>query len=151
MTTAQQYLNDTRERTGVKVTVTHLVIKALAEGLARCPTLNGKIVLGDYIPSSTVDIGCLVVLEREEGSQRVRRLVRAALCLRVARVLSLYLQASDLGNVCIREANTKSVVAIAEELSVKANKVRSGNDKDFEKSKPLLKLMPTWAIRAIVK
>jgi hypothetical protein len=60
-------------------------------------------------------------------------------------------QGTDLGNVCIREANTKSVVAIAEELSVKANKVRSGNDKDFEKSKPLLKLMPTWVIRGIVK
>jgi pyruvate/2-oxoglutarate dehydrogenase complex dihydrolipoamide acyltransferase (E2) component len=71
MTTAQEYLNETRERTGVKVTVTHLAIKALAEGLARCPTLNGKIVLGDYIPSPTVDIGCLVVLEREEGNQRV--------------------------------------------------------------------------------
>jgi hypothetical protein len=40
---------------------------ALLQALARCPTLNGKIIMGDYIPSSSVDIGCLVVIDRDEG------------------------------------------------------------------------------------
>ena len=68
MVNAQQYLAELKERTGTKVTITHLVIKALAEGFARCPSLNGHLVMGDYIPASTVDIGCLVLLERNEGT-----------------------------------------------------------------------------------
>ena len=36
------------------------------QALARCPTINGHLVLGEFIPADTVDMGCLVAMERDE-------------------------------------------------------------------------------------
>ena len=63
MTRALRYLEELRGRSGEKVTVTHLVGKAIAEALRRAPTLNGRVRLGEYIPFDTVDIAFLVALE----------------------------------------------------------------------------------------
>lgn len=130
-TKALAYVAEKRRETSVKVTITHVAIKAVAEALARCPTINGHIVMGRYVPSSTVDIGCLVAMEREEGAAGSK--------------------ANDLANVTIRSAHLKSVVEIAQELAAGATRLRAGQDKDFEKSKPLMRLLPTWVLSRVVK
>ena len=60
-------------------------------------------------------------------------------------------QTNDLANVTIRGAHTKSIVEIAQQLAAGANKVRQGKDDDFEKSKPLLKALPTWVLNLVVR
>lgn len=47
---------------------------------------------------------------------------------------------ADLGNVKITDVDQKTVVDIANEVNAKAQKVRSGKDADFEKTKLTLKV-----------
>ena len=44
-----------------------LTLHAELQALARCPSINGHIIMGSFVPADTVDIGCLVAMEREEG------------------------------------------------------------------------------------
>lgn len=60
-------------------------------------------------------------------------------------------QTNDLANVTIRAAHTKSIVDIAKELQQRAIKLRTGKDDDFEKSKPLMRALPTWLLTKVVK
>ena len=118
-----KFMDHVLEKTGEKVTITHMVGKAVAMGLAKAPGLNGRIAWGTYIPHTTVDITYLVALQ--EGA--------------------------DLAKVKIAELDKKPVSAVATELRRKAEKLRKGEDSDFEKSKGMLKLLPVWLLRPIVK
>ena len=60
---ALAFLDKVRAQTGEKVTITHLVGRAVALALAQAPTLNGRIVWGAYRPFDTVDVAFLVALE----------------------------------------------------------------------------------------
>lgn len=121
-TQALAYLEYVKEKTGEKVTITHLVGRAVAEALKNAPGLNGRIVWGKYKPFETVAISFLVALE--EGK--------------------------DLAKAKVDQADTKSVSAIAKELRERAERLRQGKDSDFEKSKGLLRLLPTWLLRPLV-
>lgn len=121
-TDAVAYLDRVREETGQKITLTHFVGKAVALALAKAPGLNGYIRLGRYIPHDTVDIAFLVVI----GS------------------------GADLAKVKVEKADHKSLTELAGELSGAAERVRAGKDDAFEKSKGLLRLLPTWVLRPIV-
>lgn len=111
-----------REQTGEKLTVTHLVGKALAMGLAKTPGLNGRIVFGKFIPHETVDICFLVALE--EGA--------------------------DLSRVKISRCDQTSLVSLCQQLRASAEKLRQGKDPDFEKTKGVLRALPTFVIRPLV-
>ncbi len=60
-------------------------------------------------------------------------------------------QTNDLANVTIRAAHTKSIRDIALELQGTARELRDGKNADFEKSKPLMKSLPTWLLSLVVK
>jgi len=119
---ALRYLERVRSETGEKVSITHLVARAVAIALARTPTLNGRILFGRYRPHETVDISFLVSLE--EGQ--------------------------DLAKAKVERADQKPVTEIARELRARAERLRRGEDADFEKSKALLRLLPTWLLRPLV-
>jgi pyruvate/2-oxoglutarate dehydrogenase complex dihydrolipoamide acyltransferase (E2) component len=119
---ALEYLARLRDETGEKVTITHLAARAAALTLARTPTLNGRIVLGRFEPHDSVDISFLVALD----------------------------DGMDLGKAKVEHADRKSVSEIARELRERAGNLRRGEDAEFEKSKPLLRVLPTWLIRPIV-
>ena len=122
MTESLRYIEHLRRTSGEKITVTHLVGRAVAEALAHAPGLNGRIFLGRYIPHKTVDISYLVALE--EGA--------------------------DLAKAKVDNADQKSVVEVAAELRELAGKLRAGKDKNFEKNKGVLRLLPTWLLRPLV-
>lgn len=122
MTEALRYIAHVRETSGEKVTVTHLVGKAVAEALARAPGLNGVIRLGRYVPHDDVNISFLVALE--EG----RNLAKAKVC----------------------RMDQKSVVDLAAELRELATRLYSGKDEAFKKSMGPIKLLPTWLVRPLV-
>lgn len=122
MTEAIKYLAYLREEKKQKVTITHLIGKIAGDALALAPGINGRIVFGKYRPFETVDLAFLVALN--EGD--------------------------DLAKVKVANIDKKSLADISDELALQAAKVRAGKDCDFEKSKGLLKLLPTWLIRPLL-
>lgn len=119
---ALAYIEHLRRQTGDKVTITHLVGRAVAEALKQTPTLNGRIFLGRFIPFDTVDVTFLVALE--EGA--------------------------DLGKFKVERASEKGVAAIARELAEGAGRLRGGKDPDYEKSKGVIRALPTLVLRRLV-
>ncbi len=122
MTAALAYLERASQANGEKITVTHLVGKAVALALERTPTLNGRLVFGRFVPHETVDVTYLVAIEDGE----------------------------DLAKVKVERANEKNLAQIAGELKVGAAKLRRGEDEAFEKGKGLLRILPTWIIRPMI-
>ncbi len=116
------YIERVRAETGEKVTVTHVVGKAVAVALARAPGLNGRVLFGAYHPYPSVDVSYLVALE--EGG--------------------------DLGKAKIADADKKSCATIAAELRQRAGKLHRKEDADFEKSKGVIKLLPTFLLRPML-
>ena len=105
-TEALAYLDDVRERTGERVTVTHLVGRAIAQALSVEPSLNGRIRLGKFIPHDNVSITYLVAME----------------------------DGSDLAKAKVEDADTKTLADIARELRDQAGRLREGKDEDWETS-----------------
>lgn len=120
---ALAYIAWLRETSGEKVTITHLVGKAVASALEQAPGLNGVIRWGAFVQKPTIDIAFLVALE--EGS--------------------------DLAKAKIENYDKKSVVDVAIELKELAAKLHRGEDEQFNKSKGPLQILPTWIIRPLLK
>jgi pyruvate dehydrogenase E2 component (dihydrolipoamide acetyltransferase) len=121
-TDALAYLDHLRRTSGEKVTITHLVGKAVGEALKKAPSLNGYLRFGGYVPHETVDIAYLVALE--EGAN----LAKAKVC----------------------DVDRKTVVDIARELRELAEKLHKGEDEQFKKSQGPIQVLPTWLIRPII-
>lgn len=119
---ALAFLDKVRAQTGEKVTITHLVGRAVALALAQAPTLNGRIVWGKYRPHDTVDLAFLVALD--EGK--------------------------DLAKAKVERADHKTTAEIARDLRERAEKLRAGKDREFEKSKGLVRLLPSWMLRRVL-
>ncbi len=117
------YVAHARATTGERITITHVVGKAMGLALARAPGLNGRIVWGKYKPFETVDIAFLVVVDG----------------------------GNDLAKVKVSRVDEKSVAEIAAELAAGADRVRTGGDPEFESSKGLMRVLPTWIIRPLLK
>lgn len=119
---ALAYVEHLRKTTGEKVTITHLVGRAVGEALKHAPTLNGRIVFGRYVPHETVDVAFLVALEN----------------------------GNDLAKAKVERVDAKTVVEIARELRERAGRLRDGKDPDFEKSKGIVRLLPMFLLRPLV-
>ena len=122
-TNALEYVAWLRAESGEKITVTHLVGKAVASALAASPDLNGIIRLGHFHKHKTVDVAFLVALE--EG----RDLAKAKIC----------------------SLDQKSVTDLAKELRALAIKLYSGKDEAFNKAMGPIKMLPTWILKPLLK
>lgn len=130
-TQALAYVKRLRETTGEKITITHLVGKAVGCALAATPSLNGTLRWGSYVPHGRVDIAFLVAIAGGEGGEGGAR-------------------APDLAKAKVCDVDKKSVAELAAELRGRVEKLRAGKDDEFEKSKGLLRVLPTWLIRPIL-
>jgi hypothetical protein len=113
------FIEETRSATGVHVTVTHVVGKAVAHALAEHPSLNTRLVRGKFVPRDSVDVFFVVAVE---GGR-------------------------DLSGVKVVGADRKSVAEIAEELAGRAVMARSGEDAEFGKAKKVLAVTPRPLVR----
>lgn len=120
---AISFINFARKHTERKITITHLVGKAVGLALAAAPGLNGRIVWGKYKPFNSVDIGFLVALE----------------------------DGADLGKVKVENVDKIGIAEMADALSGGAGKLHKGEDEAFEKNKGLLRMLPTWVLRPLLK
>jgi pyruvate/2-oxoglutarate dehydrogenase complex dihydrolipoamide acyltransferase (E2) component len=121
-TEALAYLEQVRERSGERVTLTHLVGRATGEALAAEPTLNGRIRLGTFVPNERVSLAFLVTMP----------------------------DGSDLARAKVEDIDRKSLPEIAAELRERSERLRSGGDRDWEQSKQIVRALPTWLLRPVV-
>lgn len=119
---ALAWLAATRERTGEKVTLTHLVGAAVARALAAEPSLNGTIRFGRFVPHDQVNITFLVAMP----------------------------DGSDLAKSRIDDVDRRHPADVARELRERAERLRTGGDDDWEKSKGAIRFLPTWLLRRVV-
>lgn len=113
------FIETERERTGVHVTVTHVVGSALARALAENPDVNVRLCRGRFIRRESVDIFFAVSV----GGGK------------------------ELSGVKIVAADRKSTAEIAGELERRARRVRAGEEAELGSSKRLLGRTPTWLLR----
>ena len=108
------YVRDLSAAAGTKVTITHLVGKAVGMALVAAPDLNARIVLGRLRPLESVDVA-FVVATREGG---------------------------DLSSVRVRSVDRTPVAEIAHLLNERAAPVRTGEDVDFGRSSGVMARIP---------
>jgi len=118
MTNSLAFINKQRDDKGVKITVTHLVGKAVGKTLRKASSLNGRLLFGKFIQNETVDVCFLVAT----GGGK------------------------NLAPKTIRNIDKKSLVEICNELSAEVDKVRGNKDEEFQKNMALVKLLPTFVL-----
>jgi pyruvate/2-oxoglutarate dehydrogenase complex dihydrolipoamide acyltransferase (E2) component len=116
------YIERKREETGVKVTLTTVVGRAVARAMEQAPGLNGYLRFGKFYEHDSVDVTFLVALD----------------------------DGADLAKATVRGAHRKTVADISNELAALAERLRKGKDDAFNKSKGPIKMLPTWVLRPIV-
>ena len=111
------YIERTRQRSGVDVTITHVVGAALGRVLREVPEVRARVVLDD-VPFATCDVAFAVDI-----------------------------RGNDLAPHKIGRADEKTTVQIAEELISGAGRLRSGEDRQRRRSNAIIRLVPTVAMR----
>ncbi|HEX2025072.1 MAG TPA: 2-oxo acid dehydrogenase subunit E2 [Actinomycetota bacterium] len=106
-----------RERTGARVTPTHLAVRALALAFRENPTMNTRLARGRFLPRETVDIFVIVAAG-----------------------------AGDLSGVKVRRADEKSAAEIARELEERAGQARAGRG-ELDRAKRMMEVLPRSLLR----
>jgi len=124
MTTTQELIERLRQM-GLKVTYTHIVVRAAALALSRHPELN-RIILGkNLVYPDTVDIGISVSSE-----------------------LSMATQPS----MVLQNAGQKTLVQLAHEIIERAPQVRAGQFQRLSKLRTVARLIPIpWVRQRILR
>jgi pyruvate dehydrogenase E2 component (dihydrolipoamide acetyltransferase) len=111
-----------RERTGARVTATHLVMRAIALGLAENPSINTRLARGRFHPRDTVDI--FVIVAAGGGG--------------------------DLSGVKVRRADELTAPEIAQDMDERLDAARTGGG-ELDRAKKLMEILPPralgWALR----
>ena len=111
-----------RERTGARVTPTHLVTRAIALGLAENPSMNTRLARGRFHPRDTVDV--FVIVAAAGGG--------------------------DLSGVKVRRADELTAPEIARDMEERLEAARTGRG-ELDRAKKLMEILPPrilgWALR----
>ncbi|MEW6435015.1 MAG: 2-oxo acid dehydrogenase subunit E2 [Myxococcota bacterium] len=127
MEKALAYIERFREVHGVRLTVTHLVSKAVAEGLKRCPDANAILRFNRIYLRKRVTLSVLVV-QTDQGDGKV-----------------------DLTAAKIDDADQKSLLDMAKEMQAAIDKVRQRKEKALEESKGTIQKIPYLFMNAFLK
>ena len=111
-----------RQDTGAKVTVTHLVTRAVALMLSGAPWFNSRLTRGRFIPRDDVSVFVIV----STGGGR------------------------DLDGVKVSGADRKRAHEIATELSERSGGLRRGEVVELERAKKLLQALPLPVLRVML-
>ena len=123
-----KYLSEINEKPQAKVTVTHLVAKAVAVTLKKYPDMNGIIKWGRIYVRDSIDIFLQVaVAEKNKGDK------------------------PDLSGAKINNCDTKSLIEIAEELRSRSERIRNRGDSQFSKGQAALMGFHSWILTPLMK
>ena len=119
---ALAYTAEVSERSGERVTLTHVVGAALGRCVAAIPEIRARVVFGKIVPHPTCDIGFAVDIA---GGK-------------------------DLAPVPVREVDRLSPLGVARAVSGGAAKLRSGSDQRYNRSSSIVRHSPSWAMRPMI-
>lgn len=122
MTPMQAFMDRYAERLGSKVTITHVVTRALAMTFARFPALNCKVGWARLLQRPTVDIFCQVATD----------------------------SGRDLSGFKLPNVDSLGLKDIAAKLSRSASDIREDRDPSFKRSRGLFNALPLWALRIVL-
>ncbi len=126
------YLNQLRERTQERVTITHVVTKALAHALAKHPECNAYVRRGRIFVRDDVDILLLVALPPGNGGRQ---------------------EGADLGGIKLSNADQKSLLEVAAAVEHGAVLARLGDEGAFGTAKSVLRWLPPalakWGVKLV--
>lgn len=118
----QSYIAKARDH-GVRITMTHLVGRAVAHALAAHPDVNVRLRPGRSIPRDSVDLFFIVMTDG----------------------------GLDLSGVKVRDADRTSAAEISEQLAHKTELVHSGEEDGLGKVKPLMNALPVPLLRVVLR
>jgi pyruvate/2-oxoglutarate dehydrogenase complex dihydrolipoamide acyltransferase (E2) component len=127
MDQALQYIERFRQVHNKRLTVTHLVTKACAEALRRCPDANAILRFNKIYLRQHVNISVLVV-QTDQGDGKV-----------------------DLTAAKIDDADQKSLVQIADEMQATVDRVRQRKDAALESGKGTVQRIPFVLMNLFLK
>lgn len=113
------YIEYVRRTTGVHLTVTHLMGRAVAHGLSVVPQLRVRLARGREYPRESIDVFFIVTTEAGD----------------------------ELTGVKVAAADRKSAAEIAQELTERCAAIQQGTDVELGRGKTLLTLLPPWLLR----
>jgi pyruvate/2-oxoglutarate dehydrogenase complex dihydrolipoamide acyltransferase (E2) component len=116
------YIERVRSQRDVRLTVTHLVGRAVARAIALHPEINCRISWGRLLQRDTVDIFFQVATEG----------------------------GVDLSGAKVERVDQLSAVELAEQLSRKAQQIRERKDPQFEMMRQLMQRMPIPLVRGVM-
>jgi pyruvate dehydrogenase E2 component (dihydrolipoamide acetyltransferase) len=120
---ALEYLDAVERRHDVKVTMSHLVARAVALVIARHPEVNAKVRFwGKLEQRDTVD---LVLQVATDGGR-------------------------DLAAARIERADEQDLLALAQAVRRQAKDIRAGRDENYAKSRGLFQRAPWWLARPML-
>ena len=114
-----RYIDELRRASGEHVTVTHLVGRAVAHGLAEVPGLRVRLARGREYQRESIDVFFIVTTD---GGR-------------------------ELTGVKVRDADRKSAAGIARELSSRCAAIDAGHDAELGEGKALLARLPPGVLR----
>lgn len=120
------YLEEVREVSGVKVTMTAYTANMMADVLREHPDLNCMAIGHHIVQRETIDIFCQVAIPGDSAGK------------------------ADLSGVKIRDADELDLVEIAEILRSKAGAVRDGQDVEMEQDKSKLEWIPNSVLNRLL-
>ena len=127
MEEAMRYIAEFREKTGKKLTVSHLMAKAAAMVLKECPDANAILRWNRVYLRKRIGIFFQVVMT-DEGAHKV-----------------------DLSGATLYDVEQKSLVEIYDEFNAKVESVRARKDPALEKTRQTFLGIPYFALNAVLR
>lgn len=128
VTRALAYLARKQAESDHKLTITHLVGRCLAQCMREFPDSNVVIRRGRFFKRPTVDMFFQVSIPGRDPKG-----------------------ADDLSGAVVREADTRSIVAIAADLNRRAEKIRKDEDEEVSKVKSNLQWVPPGLLKIVLR
>jgi pyruvate dehydrogenase E2 component (dihydrolipoamide acetyltransferase) len=116
------YCAEQRTAAGVPVSPAAVVGLAFQRGVEQVPAFHNRVVLGRIVPFPSYDVAFAVDIEGGD----------------------------DLAPTKVRAANTKTVAEVANELVAGAARLRAREDKDFQTTTGIARLVPWFLLRPVL-
>lgn len=127
MDEALRYMEAFRRSTGKRLTVTHMMAKAVAAVMESCPDANAILRWNRIYLRKRIGTFFHVAMEDPATGE------------------------IDLSGAMIEDPEQKSLVQIIDEFTAKAGNVRSGNDKQLEGTRTMFKRIPFVLLNSVLK
>jgi len=127
MDAALDYLERFRAATGQRLTVSHMMARAMASALERIPDANALMRWRRIYRRKRIGVFFQVAMT-DEGDDKV-----------------------DLSGATLYDVEQKDLSTIVSEFEEKVNKVRARKDPALEKTRQRFKKMPTWMIHRLLR